>query len=383
MAEKVKKTGLKVKKTASKKTAKKVSKKKPVKTAKKSPAKKTAKKESIAIWRKAKPKKAIEEPADKLLVDEAAIKSAEFQKQMVPEVVCPDCSGKSMVTDYKHGEIVCKNCGTVIEDGMFDFGPEWRAFDEEQKSKRARTGGPVKFAKLNKGLTTEIDRYDRDIRGGAIQPERKAQLYRLRKWQRRSRMSDSVQRNLSIALPELDRMCAYLNIPNNIKEECAMWYRKAVSKGLVRGRSIESVVAAIIYLISRKHQLPKTLEELADASGVKKKDIGRSYRFACRRLELKMPVATPMDYVPRFASELGLSGETEAKAIEILELAREKGVTSGRGPTGVAAAAIYLAGKLTNDKQTQKGMAGRLAGVTEVTIRNRYEEIARELKLDI
>jgi len=296
---------------------------------------------------------------------------------------CPDCGGTNLITDYKHGELICRSCGAVLEDSLFDFGPEWRAFDEEQKSKRARTGGPVKFAKLNKGLTTEIDRYDRDIRGGAIQPERKAQLYRLRKWQRRSRMSDSVQRNLSIALPELDRMCAYLNIPNNIKEECAMWYRKAVNKGLVRGRSIESVVAAIIYLISRKHQLPKTLEELEEASGVKKKDIGRSYRFACRRLGLRMPVATPMDYVPRFSSELGLSGETEAKAIEILLKAREKGVTSGRGPTGVAAAAIYLAGKLTNDKQTQKGIAGRLAGVTEVTIRNRYEEIARELGIEI
>lgn len=296
---------------------------------------------------------------------------------------CPGCKRKNLVTDYKHGELLCKDCGLVIEEGLFDFGPEWRAFDEEQKSKRARTGGPVKFAKLNKGLTTEIDRYDRDIRGGNIQPERKAQLYRLRKWQRRSRMSDSVQRNLSIALPELDRMCAYLNITNNIREECAMWYRKAVSKGLVRGRSIESVVAAIIYLISRKHQLPKTLEELEDASGVKKKDIGRSYRFACRRLGLRMPVATPMDYVPRFASELGLSGETEAKAIEILTKAREQGITSGRGPTGVAAAAIYLAGKITKDKQTQKGIAGRLAGVTEVTIRNRYEELAKALNYDI
>ncbi|MBD3262511.1 MAG: transcription initiation factor IIB [Candidatus Altiarchaeales archaeon] len=296
---------------------------------------------------------------------------------------CPDCGASNFITDHKHGEIICKNCGSVLEENMFDFGPEWRAFDEEQKSKRARTGGPVKFAKLNKGLTTEIDRYDRDIRGGAIQPERKAQLYRLRKWQRRSRMSDSVQRNLSIALPELDRMCAFLNIPNNIKEECAMWYRKAVNKGLVRGRSIESVVAAIIYLISRKHHVPKTLEELEEASGVKKKDIGRSYRFACRKLGIRMPVATPMDYVPRFASELRLSGETEAKAIEILKKAREKGVTSGRGPTGVAAAAIYLAGKLTNDKQTQKGIAGRLAGVTEVTIRNRYEEIARELEIEV
>ncbi len=299
------------------------------------------------------------------------------------ENTCPECGSTRLATDHKHAELICMDCGFIIDDTMFDFGPEWRAFDEDQKSKRARTGGPVKFAKMNKGLTTEIDRYDRDIRGGAIQPERKAQLYRLRKWQRRSRMADSVQRNLSIALPELDRMCSYLNIPDNIKEECAMWYRKAVHQGLVRGRSIESVVAAIIYLISRQHHRPKTLEELEEASGKKKKDIGRSYRFICRRLKLRMPVVTAIDYVPKFASELGLSGETEAKAIEILEKCREKGTTSGRGPTGVAAAAIYLASKITKGKQTQEAIATHLTGVTEVTIRNRAAELRDALGLDV
>ncbi|HEX55038.1 MAG: transcription initiation factor IIB [Candidatus Altiarchaeales archaeon] len=296
---------------------------------------------------------------------------------------CPECLSTNLRTDYSHGEIICKDCGFVIEDEMFDFGPEWRAFDEDQRVKRARTGGVLRYAKLNRGLTTEIDKYDRDIRGGAIQPERRAQLYRLRKLQRRSRMSDSMQRNLSIALPELDRMCACLNIPNTLKEECAIWYRKAVSNGLVRGRSIECVVAAIIYLVTRKHHLPKTLEELEEVSGIKRKDIGRSYRFICRRLKIKMPIATAMDYVPRFASELGLSGRTEAMAIEILKEASKKGVISGKGPTGVAAAAIYLASKLTNDRQTQKRIAEKLSGVTEITIRNRYEELVKALNIKL
>lgn len=319
----------------------------------------------------------------KKIVQKTAKKLSEDKAPNSSKKTCPQCNSSKIVVDYRHGELVCQNCGLVLEEELLDLGPEWRAFDEDQKSRRSRTGGPVKFAKLSKGLTTEIDRYDRDIRGGPIEPERRAQLYRLRKWQRRSRMSDSIQRNLSIALPELDRMCAYLNISGSMKEECAMWYRKAVSGSLVRGRSIESVVAAVIYLISRQHQIPKTLEELEDASGVKRKDIGRSYRFICRRLRLKMPVATPMDYVPRFASKLGLSGETEAKAIEILEEARRRGIISGRGPTGVAAAAIYLAGKITKDKQTQKGIASRLSGVTEVTIRNRYEELAKALNYEV
>ncbi len=287
---------------------------------------------------------------------------------------CPDCGSERIVSDYRHGEVFCRNCGLILEDTFFDFGPEWRAFDEDQKSKRARTGGPVKFAKMGKGLTTEIDRYDRDIRGGAIQPERKAQLYRLRKWQRRSRMADSVQRNLSIALPELDRMCSYLNIPENIKEECAMLYRKTLSKGLIRGRSIESIVAAIIYLISRQHHRPKTLEELEEVSGKDKKEIGRSYRFICKKLKLKAPVIAAIDYVPRIASELLVSGETMAKAIEILEKAREEGVTAGRVPITVAIASIYLAGKLTGDKQTQ-GEIIKFPGISKTTIQGRYNEL--------
>lgn len=291
---------------------------------------------------------------------------------------CMGCKNTKIIVDYRRGEVVCTDCGLIQDDILFDFGPEWRAFDEEQMNKRSRTGGPLRFAKQNIGLTTEIDRYDRDIKGSAVPSERKAQLYRLRKWQRRSRMGTSVDRNLSIALPELDRMCAHLNVAQNIKEECARWYRKCVNKGIVRGRSIESVIAAIIYLVSRQHQLPKTLRELEEVSGVKKKDIGRSYRTICRRLELRMPVVTAADYVPRLASELGVSGKTEAKAIEMLEKARKRGIISGKVPISIAAAAIFLAGRMTDDKQTETIIG--FSEVPESAIRNRYEELIREFK---
>lgn len=290
---------------------------------------------------------------------------------------CKGCGSRQTVFDYKHGEILCRSCGLVLVDTLFDFGPEWRAFDEEQMNKRARTGGPIRFAKQNIGLTTEIDRYDRDIKGSAIPSERKAQLYRLRKWQRRSRMGTSIDRNLSIALPELDRMCAHLNVPNNIKEECAVVYRKCVNKGIVRGRSIESVIAAIIYLVSRNHKLPKTLEELELVSGVKIKDIGRSYRTICRRLNMRMPVITAADYVPRLASEKGVSGETEAKAIEILEKARLCGLIAGKVPISIAAAAICLAADLTEDKQAENVRS--FSEIPESAIKTRYDELTKEL----
>jgi len=244
-------------------------------------------------------------------------------------------------------------------------------------SKRSRAGGPIKFAKQNIGLTTEIDRYDRDIKGVAVPSERKAQLYRLRKWQRRSRMGTSIDRNLSIALPELDRMSACLNISPNIKEECARIYRKCVGLGIVRGRSIESVIGAIIYLVCRQHHLPKTLKELEKVSGVDKKDIGKSYRTICRRLNMRMPVVSPADYVPRLASALGVSGKTEAKAIEMLRDARKIGITAGKVPMSMAAAALFLAGQISGDKQTEKIVP--VLNISEISIKNRYNELVKKI----
>jgi len=295
---------------------------------------------------------------------------------------CPSCACSEIITDYVHGEELCKKCGLVLKEMLFNFGPEWRDFDSDQKISKARTGGPVKFSKQSLGLTSEIDRRDCDIKGGAIPTRRKAQLYRLRIWQRRSRMGTSVDRNLSIALPELDRICCLLNVTDNLKEEAAMIYRKAVNHGLVRGRSVESVVAAVIYIVCRNHQTPKTLMELSVVSDVKGKDIVKSYKKLCHGLKIKLAVSTPMDYVSQFASALGLSGETEARAVEILEKAVELGVGCGRSPTGVAAAAIYIAGKLTGDRQLQSEMQEKLPGVTRVTISSRAEELVEALGIE-
>lgn len=304
---------------------------------------------------------------------EAAVRAA-----VEPENrICRSCSGTTFVSDYERGEIYCRRCGLVVEDTLFDFGPEWRAFDREQLDKRARTGGLLRYAKLGKGLTTEIDKYDRDIKGKAIPAERKAKFYRLRKWQTRSKMATSLQRNLSKALPELDRMCSYMKIPGNVKEECALLYRKCAEKGIVKGRSIESMVAAIIYLVTRKNKIPRTLEELETASGVKKKLISGSFRKIVHEMKIKMPVTTAADYVPSLAVRLGASGETMAKAIEIVEKAKESSVTTGKVPISVAIAALYLAADLTKDEKMLRDV--KFPGISKNTIQTRYDELMKKV----
>lgn len=296
--------------------------------------------------------------------------------------VCPECGSPRLIRDYEKGELICTNCGLIIEESIHDMGPEWRAFDSEQKKKRARGGAPTTLMRPNKGLVTEIDQYNRDIRGSKISPKKQAQLRRMRKWHKRISIATSVERNLAIALAELDRVASYLGLPDNVKESAALLYRRAVKEELIRGRLIESVVAAVIYAICRMMEIPRTLDEISRASGVEKKEIGRAYRFLKSQLEIKVPLTDPSQYVPKFAVALKLSTEVQQEATSLIRKALRKGLISGRGPTGVAAAALYIASALKGERRTQKEVAD-VAGVTEVTIRNRYRELKKELKLKV
>ncbi|MBI4043699.1 MAG: transcription initiation factor IIB [Candidatus Diapherotrites archaeon] len=298
------------------------------------------------------------------------------------ENVCPECKSKRLTHDYEKGEVVCQNCGLIVNEDEMDLGKEWRSFDSDQFEDTARTGSPMKYVKLNKGLVTMIDRRGADSRGNKLSSKSKAQMYRLIKWHKRASISSSMQRNLSIALTELRRVASYLNIPEQLVEAAALLYRKTVKKGLIRGRLIEAVVAAVLYTVCRTYQVPRTLNEMAEASGLTKKEIGRTYRFLVRELKLEVPLTNPIHYIPRFASELNLSGEVQEEGRKILEDAIGRGLISGRGPTGVAAAAVYIAGLLKGERRTQKEVAN-VAGVTEVTIRNRYRELKKRLDIEV
>ncbi|HEC86701.1 MAG TPA: transcription initiation factor IIB [Thermoplasmatales archaeon] len=310
-------------------------------------------------------------------------KSKKRKRPTIEEITrCPECGSTHLTRDYARGELVCEDCGLVIDENFIDQGPEWRAFDSEQKEKRARVGAPLTYTIHDKGLSTVIGWKNKDSYGKSIPTRSRAQLYRLRKWQRRIRVSNATERNLAVALSELDRMASSMGLPRNVRETAAMIYRKAVIKNLIRGRSIEGVAAAALYAACRQCGVPRTLDEIADASRVSRKEIGRTYRFIARELGLKLMPTSPQDYISRFCSELKLSGDVQAKAIEILKDAADKELTSGRGPTGVAAAAIYIASILCGERRTQREVAD-VAGVTEVTIRNRYKELAERLDIDI
>ena len=309
--------------------------------------------------------------------------TSDKNKQKIEETIkCPKCGSTHLSKDYSRAELICKDCGLVIDDELIDHGPEWRAFDSDQREKRARTGAPMTYTIHDKGLSTMIDWRNRDSYGKSIPTRNRAQLYRLRKWQRRVRISDATERNLAIALSALDRMASSMSLPRTVRETAAMIYRKAALKNLIRGRSIEGVTAAALYAACRQCHVPRTLDEISNIAHISRKEIGRTYRYVYRELGLKLLPTSPEDYISRFCSELKLSGDVQAKTLEILQEAAHRELTSGRGPTGIAAASLYIASVLCGERRTQREVA-EVAGVTEVTIRNRYKELAEKLDIGI
>ena len=288
------------------------------------------------------------------------------------------CNSTEREVDDRKAEVICARCGLVLDENMIDPGQEWRAFDSDQRDKRARTGAPATFAIADKGLATNIDFRNKDARGKVIPEANRAQIYRLRKWNRRMRVSNASERNLAFALSELDRVSSRLGIPRSVREDAAKIYRSAARKKLIRGRSIEGMVAAALYTACRRNNIPRSLDEMEVASNVSKKQIGRNYRFLAKKLNIKLKPTSPSDFIPRFATQLSLSGEVESKAISIIKKAKDNGLINGKGPIGIAATALYISSILLGERKSQRDIA-EIAGVTEVTIRNRYRELANNL----
>jgi transcription initiation factor TFIIB len=297
----------------------------------------------------------------------------ETEEEVETENVCPECGG-TLASDEARGETVCESCGLVVEEDEIDPGPEWRAFDSSERDQKSRVGAPTTQMMHDKGLSTNIGWQDKDAYGNALSSRQREKMQRLRTWNERFRTRDSKERNLKQALGEIDRMASALGLPENVRETASVIYRRALDEDLLPGRSIEGVATAALYASARQAGTPRSLDEIANVSRVEKDEIARTYRYVVRELTLEIKPADPESYVPRFTSDLELSEEVERRARQLLQNAKEQGVHSGKSPVGLAAAAVYAASLLTNEKVTQNQVS-EVANISEVTIRNRYHEL--------
>ncbi len=295
--------------------------------------------------------------------------------------VCPECGSLEIIEDPKIGEISCVHCGLVLREAMIDRGPEWRAFTLEEKQKLRRTGPPTIYRSYDKMLSTTFRPY-RDTLGKRLPLKTRQRMFRLRRLNLRARLHHSSIRNLRKATNEIRRISEKLNLPHMLQEIAANIYRRILAKGLIRGRSIDSIAAASLHAACRMTRTPRHLQEIVRVSGRDRKEITRCYRLIVLTLGLKMPINRSIKFVPKIRSKAGASQEVENRAVEILREAEQKGILMGKDPVGVAAAALYVAGRLGTEKVTQKRIA-KAAGVTEVTVRNRYKDLIKGLDLHL
>ena len=298
------------------------------------------------------------------------------------KVSCPECGSLKMITDSHRGELICGECGCVVEERIILDAPEWRAYNTDDHNKRSRVGSPLSVSIHDKGLATTIGYENRDVFGRRMSAALSMKYSRLRKWQTRLRAPRSLDRSFVQAFTELERLVSQLGLPKTVQETAAMIYREATRKSLIRGRSIESMAAASIYAACRIRRIPRTLEEIAANSRVSRKELGRCFRILLQELKLKVPPVDPVDYVLRYGSDLRMNGRTVKCAIKLLREARKHGLTGGKDPSGLAAATLYIAGIMENDRRAQRQIAVT-ATVTEVTIRNRYKEIVEKFHMEI
>lgn len=280
------------------------------------------------------------------------------------------------------GETICTECGCVVQTKSIDHGPEWRAFTQEQRDRRTRVGAPLIDSIHDRGLATVIDWHDKDAYGHRLSPKQRALSFRLRKWQRRSRVLTAVERNLAYVLSGISKIVSSLGLPKSVAEMASSTYRKAVLNYSIKGKSTRGMAEASIYLVCRKCGIGKTLGEIAKVTTSTKKEIGRSYRFLLRCLDTNMEPTDPLVYTTKFANQLALSGDTELLASKLVKVAKDLRITSGKGPAGIAAATTYIASIINDERRTQREVADA-ADVTEVTIRNRYRELTEKLDVHI
>ncbi len=298
--------------------------------------------------------------------------------KFAPEGNCTRCKGV-LVTDGVTGERFCRACGYVIDEQIQEMGPE-RHMSQNDGEDKSRVGIPTSLAIHDMGLSTMIGAANKDATGKPLSAQAKHEMKRLRTWDSRSQMNEQADRNLRHAFLQLDKLKDKLTLSNAVVEKAAYIYRKALSKSLVRGRSIEGVLAASVYAACRDVETPRTLGDVASAINIKRKDLSKNYRLLVNELELKMPVVNSVTCVAKIANKVGLNEKIKRDALEILRDANESRLTAGKDPMGMAASALYLACVAHDADVSQKDIA-IAAGVTEVTIRNRYKDLKKSLLL--
>lgn len=290
---------------------------------------------------------------------------------------CQRCDKKQIVTDYDSGEMFCENCGFVINEKLENTGYESSHIEFSKDTHRS--GMPRTLSRNDFGLSTIIDSKNKDVNGKPIPFSIVSTIKRIRVQDNRSKLGKYSDSSFKVAFDFLRRIQDKLDVSDSVKETAAYIYRKAVERKITTGRPIYSVVAASMYIACRNTQTLRNLSDISKVSDIKRRKIAQSYRAIVKQLDLKIPVVDQTNYVLKISNTLEISIATKNFALKILKKAEELDMMAGRDPVGMAAASIYYSSLIRGDGFSQTTVADA-AGITPVTVRNRYREIKQKME---
>jgi transcription initiation factor TFIIB len=302
---------------------------------------------------------------------------------------CTACKS-SVIDDVQNGERICSGCGIVVAEQMEDYGLETRGSSLEDKTKLARATGQTTYSQHDLGITTEISMQTTDYSGKKINSEEIARMQRIGKWQKRVRISSSRERRLSNVLTKVSEICQTNSLPKNVLETASMIYRSLDGKNIkVKGKSVVSISVAVVYMACKRCDVVRSLEEIVrefcHPKEVKSKTklASKYYRTIVMELDtVHTPVVTTEKYISKIANMTNTDVRVERLALEIAKKTKDRYLSDGKAPNGIAAAYLYVASVLLGQSVLQRE-ASNVSGVTEVTIRNRCKEILTNYKLSL
>jgi transcription initiation factor TFIIB len=298
--------------------------------------------------------------------------SRSWESNVGDRVQCNQCQNYTLVLDVLTSEYVCSTCGCVSNEKIYNN--ELTNFEKGEYKDKSRIGMPESLTVSHKGLSTLIGLNDTDGRGKMLGPVQKETIQRLRTWNNRSQLNDSISRNLDKALKYLNNFGDKLYLSPPVMENAAYIYRKAAMRKLAKGRSTVSLVAASIYAACREISIPKTISDIAYVCNIPSKEIMSHYKLILKELSLKIPVIQGIDYVTLISNRLKITEKTKREALRIFSLVQHSRISIGKNPRAFAGAIIYIASQDCNEFLRQVEVC-QVADISTVSLRKRCKEI--------
>jgi transcription initiation factor TFIIB len=273
----------------------------------------------------------------------------------------------SVIYDYENGEKICKLCGIVVQDKLYDSELDVDFYNHNSDTNTVAPGSRI----LNENeMSTTIADYNTK-RAKRVSSRKVRNMI---KFYSKVVSCSNKKRNLQIALDLLGRIKNKLSLTSVCIEDALLYYNKAVDKGLTKGRSIKEMIVACVYVVCKSSSIPRTLKEISQIVQANEIFASKCYRLLTRELRINHVQFKPSIFIRKIADVANISEKTVRESIDMLLAIQNETIFSGKNPLSLAAAILYITCRKHKQKISQAKVASA-ANVNIMTLRKRLLEV--------